>query len=334
MLKSTSLRKRNRTLAIYVNGRTGNALFEIASTVAIATNYNLDVCLDNIDHYVASEVLPLLTNVPDICPDHIQERMIMGDKIDIANHCCVFEDFYVSPNGKRSANPKRMSLEDLFGKEQEGKGQIYSIHSYLQSWKYLHLAEKKAEVHLKQHFLSSARKYLENIVPDLKRVALHLRVADASGPQHIYNFPGPEYFHAAMQYFFEKWGSVKFLVFSDNPSWCKKQSLFNSENIYIMDVVKKNDTSVKNDIVLMSACDGVILSVGTFGWWAGYFSSQDGGEVVYFKNNFNSTQVRAMGEVVEEEDYFPQNWNGIIAPALDRHGKLVQDMNGDVLKKA
>ena len=40
----------------------------------------------------------------------------------------------------------------------------------------------------------------------------------------------------------------------------------------------------------MSVCDGVILSVGTFGWWAGYLSSQYGGDVVYFKNNFNMKQ--------------------------------------------
>ena len=286
----------------------------------------------------------MLTNVPDICPHDIQRRLVMGDKIYISNRCCVFEDFYVNPFfGIYFWNicpiymqflcGKRMSLEALFGKEQERNGQIYSIHSYLQSWKYLHLAKNWAEVHLNPHFISSARKYLKNIAPDHKRVALHLRVADASGPQHIYNFPGPEYFRKAMQYFLEKWGRVKFLVFSDNTTWCKKQSLFDSENIYIMDVVLKNDTSVKNDMGLMSACDGVILSVGTFGWWAGYFSSQHGGEVVYFKNNFNSTQVRAMGEVVVEEDYFPQTWNGIVAPALDRQGKLVQDMKGDVLSK-
>ena len=37
----------------------------------------------------------------------------------------------------------------------------------------------------------------------------------------------------------------------------------------------------------MSACAGVIQTVGTFGWWAGYFSHQNGGDVVYFKDTFN-----------------------------------------------
>ena len=83
----------------------------------------------------------------------------------------------------------------------------------------------------------------------------------------------------------------------------------------------------------MSACDGVILSVGTFGWWAGYFSSQYGGEVIHFKNNFNHAQAKAMGEKVAEEDYFPPNWIGINASALDRHGKRVGLLKGDILSK-
>ena len=345
MLEITSLRKRN-TLAVAINGHLGNALFEIASAVAIAAHYNLSVCLhDHVNHYVviASDVQSLLANVPEVCPEHIQKRMNMGDQVHIYNHCCVFEDFFVSPyhKGKKSflfgryggrTDRTRMSLKDLFPRGQEEDGKIYSLYSFLQSWKYLQLAPKMAEVRLKPGVISNARKYLENIAPNQKRVALHLRVGDASGPNHIYNFPGKEYFHKAMQYFLEKWGSVKFLVFSDNPTWCKKQSLFASENIYILEGGEEN--AVQKEFGLMSACDGVILSVGTFGWWAGYFSSQDGGEVVYFKNNFNSVQVRAKGEKVVEEDHFPQNWIGLKAPALDRRGKLVQDIKGDVLPKA
>ena len=83
----------------------------------------------------------------------------------------------------------------------------------------------------------------------------------------------------------------------------------------------------------MSACAGVIQTVGTFGWWAGHFSHQNGGDVVYFKDMHNQTRVGEMGEVVSDEDYFPPEWIGIVAPSLDRHGKLVQKLIGDVLVK-
>ena len=83
----------------------------------------------------------------------------------------------------------------------------------------------------------------------------------------------------------------------------------------------------------MSACAGVIQSVGTFGWWAGHFSHQNGGNVVYFKNMYNVTQVRGSGERAKDEDYFPPEWIGIVAPPLDRQGKWVQELSGDVLVK-
>ena len=83
----------------------------------------------------------------------------------------------------------------------------------------------------------------------------------------------------------------------------------------------------------MSACTGVIQSVGTFGWWAGYFSHQKGGDVVYFKDTFNQSRVREMGHIAKDEDYFPPEWTGIAAPSLDRHGKWVQELSGDVLVK-
>ena len=55
----------------------------------------------------------------------------------------------------------------------------------------------------------------------------------------------------------------------------------------------------------MSACAGMIQSLGTFGWWAGYFSHQNGGDLVYFKDTFNQSRVREEGHMAKDEDYFP-----------------------------
>jgi len=330
----SSLTTSNSTLAIHMEGRFGNTLFEIASGIAIAEHYKLNACIDDSDNYLYKEIkkaFTMLNNIPELCPKHIEEKIKTGDEIKIANRCCVYEDFNVSSSGTK------MSLDELFGSGKNRNEEIYSLHSYLQSWKYLNLAPKAAQIHIKPEIVSSAKKHLENIVPNCKRVGIHMRVLDGSSPKEIYNYPGPEYFQKALQHFSEKWKCVKFLVFSDKPSWCQEQSIFDNEHVIIMDTVWKNEISIQKkahqDFILMSVCDGVILSVGTFGWWAGYFSSQYGGEVVHFKNNFNMTRAVIMKQKVVEEDHFPPTWIGIEAPALERHGKWVGNLRGDILTK-
>ena len=200
----------------------------------------MNACIDNFDNQLdndTKEALTLFNNIPEYCPGHIKKIFKTGDIIQIANRCCVFEDFNVSSTGTI------MSLEELFRQEKNYNQEIYSLQSFLQSWKYLQLAPKTAEVHLKPAIVSNARKTLENFVPNCKKVAIHLRILDASGPEEIYNFPGAEFFCKALQHFFEKWNCVKFLVFSDKPSWCREQSLFDNEHIIIMDW--HNRTSVE-----------------------------------------------------------------------------------------
>ena len=70
-----------------------------------------------------------------------------------------------------------------------------------------------------------------------------------------------------MKHYREKWDNVTFLVFSDNILWCRRQSLFATDDVHIM----KGHSTVTQDLAMMSACNGVILSMGTFGWWAGHF---------------------------------------------------------------
>ena len=179
-----------------------------------------------------------------------------------------------------------------------------------------------------------AREMLESLGHVHKRVAIHLRVTDLSRLK-IYNYPGPEYFQKAMRHFREKWDNVTFLVFSDNPVWCKQQSLFAGNDVQVKERGPRDSTAEKNnDFALMSACDGVIQSIGTFGWWAGHFSSQNGGEVVYFKNGINTTNL-IDGLPANEQDLFPPHWVGLVAPALEHtfNGKKVhvEDLKGDVL---
>ena len=283
--------------------------------------------------------LTLLKLVPKACIMNLHDATI------IHNHCCVFEDFYVhSGNGKSQSN-KTISLDILFSGQKEKLGELYYIIGYRVTWKYLTLSTKRAEMSLKPHVLHSAKQRLDKLLPAAKKIAIHLRIGDASN--HVYNFPGPEYFYKAMQYFRSKWKKVKFLIMSDNPKWCKQQSLFDTKDTFVMDSIgrvegiiahwlspPKEDWVMRNDdFTIMSACDGVIASVGTFAWWSGRLSFQNGGEVIYFKNSYNLTRIHEVGEISKEEDFFPPEWIGISAKALDHHGRVVQDLKGDIISE-
>ena len=169
----------------------------------------LDVCFDPDSRWypLANELVPMLNNVPMPCSKGIREKILEGDRIDLTNHCCVFEDFAATPHGghvqNKSFNPlfhqKTMSLEDLFGREKQQKGDVYYLDSYVQSWRYMRLGPRGTELRLKERVIMNAKRRLEDLAPGCIHVALHLRVKDASGPQHAYNFPGPKYFQGQCQ---------------------------------------------------------------------------------------------------------------------------------------
>jgi len=60
------------------------------------------------------------------------------------------------------------------------------------------------------------------------------------------------------------------------------------------------------DLAILSSCDHTIMSVGTFGWWAGYLA---GGIVVYYRN-FPRKDGNLMPHF-SREDFFPPEWVGI-----------------------
>ena len=66
----------------------------------------LDVCLDpsSPSYSLARELMPMLNNVPMPCPKGILEKIVAGDRIDLTNHCCVFEDFVATPHGGNVRN--------------------------------------------------------------------------------------------------------------------------------------------------------------------------------------------------------------------------------------
>ena len=89
----------------------------------------------------------------------------------------------------------------------------------------------------------------------------------------------PQDIKFAMKYMQTKFQNVIFIIASEVKAWCANN--LREENVFI-----SNFTSHIDDFVLMQSCTHMIMTVGTFGWWATWLTSHRGGTVMYHRDPF------------------------------------------------
>jgi len=62
----------------------------------------------------------------------------------------------------------------------------------------------------------------------------------------------------------------------------------------------------EEDLAILSSCNHTIMTVGTYGWWAGYLA---GGITIYYRN-FPS-RGSELWQWFSREDHFPPDWIGL-----------------------
>lgn len=128
-------------------------------------------------------------------------------------------------------------------------GKIQDI--YVQSEEYFE--ESKDEI--RQLFGSG-------IVP-LPYVSIHVRRSDYVGNPFYVDVFENGYYERAMALF----PDAKFLVFSDDIEWCKKQEIFNG-----CEFSEGYDEIA--DMNRMAGCEGHIIANSSYSWWAAYISGK------------------------------------------------------------
>ena len=118
------------------------------------------------------------------------------------------------------------------------------------------------------------------------KAELHPRIANLQEILHAMHYMSTKHKHAI------------FIVISDDKEWCRKH--LKGKHIYI-----SNFTSVEEDFVLASGCNHMIMTVGTFGWWAAWLTSQRGGTVMYYP--FQTVYHHHM-KAYFQPNYFPSTW--------------------------
>ena len=84
------------------------------------------------------------------------------------------------------------------------------------------------------------------------------------------NLSDTDYYERAMTMF----PNEKFLVFSDDPDWCKEKFKDNPD----VQVIDKGDEV--EDFNLLASCKDLIIANSSFSWWAAYLCPNEGKKII------------------------------------------------------
>ena len=193
------------------------------------------------------------------------------------------------------------------------------VRYWLQSFKYFQGISKYVYHTMLSTFestlLQKAKAFIEGVKCEYRKregfeahetnvttVCVHVRRGDylkERNIEHGFLTPSAMDIKNAMNYLENKFKNTVFIIASNGIKWCKEN--LNGSNVFF-----SNMTSPNEDFVLLSSCDHMIQTVGTFSWWAGWLTSWRGGTVMYYQHQF-AENTRVYGSFMRQ-DCFLGHW--------------------------
>jgi len=167
-------------------------------------------------------------------------------------------------------------------------GKNIDLLGYFQSEKYFNVFESD----IRNYF-----RFNDDLLgtEDLKEYcSLHIRRTDYLKFPDYHPFPGMDYYNRSVEYM-KSLGFTKFLIFSDDISWCKEN--FNSSFSY-----SENNEDIK-DLALMTKCGAHIIANSSFSWWGAWLNNDPNKIVVAPKNWFGHAK-----NGTNTDDLYCNNW--------------------------
>lgn len=131
-------------------------------------------------------------------------------------------------------------------------------------------------------------------------VGIHVRRTDHLNSGYV-NFPPWSYFAESIAYFKTRYTNVQFHIGTDDPAWVREHFLGDEYHLLT--------GTPEEDLVALARCDSIILSVGTFGWWAAFLGPHmRRGTVIYYRDEWNLQHRINMPNRVVTTDYYPPYW--------------------------
>ena len=243
-------------------GRLGNQMFQFASTLGVAdkTGYDAKFPLDNC--FVTERSGPI--------------DPLTGINTDVK--CDLLDCFEINPVYFIPAQHVRIDSwyqETLFTYDPRilGVNDNTGLHGYLQTEKYFSHARDLilSQFTFKRVYLDTATAYMENIRDlnkDAKIVSIHVRRGDYVMYPDNHPVCSKEYYNSAIEHVKSEVDKPKFLVFSDDPEWCRNE--FKGEEYIISDL---GDPYI--ELCAMSLCNHHIIANSSFSWWGAWLNKNN-----------------------------------------------------------
>ena len=134
-------------------------------------------------------------------------------------------------------------------------------------------------------------------------VGIHVRRGDyVMNPYNGGRPPPALYFEYCLHVLRQRHGQLKAVVVSDDPEWVRAQPIF-------ADAIVQHGSPAE-DMAVLAACEHVVASIGTFGWWAMRLKATPG-ERLYYADPWNYTVVPDRQRSFTAADHFPPEWVGV-----------------------
>lgn len=150
---------------------------------------------------------------------------------------------------------------------------IYLL-GYFQDHRYFadRAADLRALLHLRQTPSPKSAALLTEVGDGTEWTSVHVRRGDYVAMSDQNALSG-DYYRRAVDRIHEHVGQVKWLVFSDDPTWAREHLALPGEKR----VVDHNRDRPWEDLALMTACKSHIIANSTFSWWGAWLGQTSGG---------------------------------------------------------
>lgn len=265
-------------------GRLGNQMFQMASTIGIAKKLGLE-CYFPLEHF------------------------LNGINTDQNSYdgCKLMDCFDIDRSLLKPINQISKNISNIYGEQcfkfdpQTGfLPDDVDLYGYFQTEKYF-MTNRELILSIfefKPPITEASHSYIETIRNSnkgYKIASIHVRRGDYVALPNHHPVCDSKYYKSAISKIKENGEPIKFIVFSDDPNWCKSE--FQGEDFIISEL-----GNTYQELYSMSLCDHHIIANSSFSWWGAWLNRSDKKIVIAPSRWFGPSLAN------DTSDIYCENW--------------------------